>query len=117
MGFGGLAGGNLGKMLMKQMEEMQRKVERIQAELGEERIESSAGGGMVTAVANGLGELLEVRIKPEVVDPDDVEMLQDLITAAVNEALTRAHSLRETRMGEVTGGLNVPGMGKLPGMF
>jgi len=114
MGFGG---GNLGKMLMKQMEEMQRKMERIQAELGEERIEASAGGNMVTAVANGMGDLLEVRIKPEVVDPDDVEMLQDLVTAAVNEALGRAHARREERMSEVTGGLNVPGMGKLPGMF
>jgi len=116
MGFGGLSG-NLGKMLMKQMEEMQRKMERAQAELGEERIEASAGGGMVSAVANGLGELREVRIKPEVVDPDDVEMLQDLVTAAVNEALSQAQTRREARMGEVTGGLNVPGLGKLPGMF
>ena len=116
MGFGGMSG-NMGKMLMKQMEEMQRKMERIQRELGEERIDASAGGGMVTAIANGLGELLEVRIKPEVVDPDDVEMLQDLVTAAVNEALTRAQARREERMAEVTGGLNVPGMGKLPGLF
>jgi len=112
MGFGG---GNLGKMLMKQMEEMQRKMERIQAELGEERIEATAGGGMVVAVANGMGELIDVRIKPEVVDPDDVEMLQDLILAAVNEALTQANSRRETRMAEVTGGMNIPGIGKLPG--
>jgi DNA-binding YbaB/EbfC family protein len=119
MGFGGGGGmsGNLGKMLMKQMEEMQRKAERIQAELGELRIEASAGGGMVTAVASGLGELVEVRIKPDVVDPDDVEMLQDLVLAAVNEALTRAASTREERMAEVTGGMNLPGMGQLPGMF
>jgi len=114
MGFGG---GNMGKMLMKQMEEMQRKMERIQRELGEERIEASAGGGMVVAIANGVGELLEVRIKPEVVDPDDVEMLQDLVTAAVNEALTHALARREERTSELTGGLNIPGMGKLPGMF
>ena len=112
MGFGG---GNLGKMLMKQMEEMQRKMERIQAELGEERIEASAGGGIVTAIASGMGELVELRIKPEVVDPDDVEMLQDLVLAAVNEALDRAQSRKEERMSEVTGGLNVPGLGKLPG--
>ena len=111
MGFGG----NMGKMLMKQMEEMQRKMERIQTELAAERIEASAGGNMVTAVVNGQGELLEMRIKPEVVDPDDVEMLQDMVTAAVNEALTRAQQLRESRMGELTGGLNIPGMGKLPG--
>ena len=113
MGFGG---GNMGKMLMKDGE-MQRKMERIQSELGEERIEASAGGNMVVAVANGLGELREIRIKPEVVDPDDVEMLQDLVTAAVNEALVRAQARREERMSEVTGGLNIPGMGKLPGMF
>ncbi len=112
MGFGG---GNLGKMLLKQMEEMQRKMERIQAELGEERFEATAGGGMVTAVATGLGELVDVRIKPEVVDPDDIEMLQDLIVAAVNEALTQAQARKEERMGEVTGGMNVPGLGKLPG--
>lgn len=113
MGFGG---GNLQKMLMKQMEEMQRKMERIQAELGEERLEASAGGNMVTAVASGLGELVDIRIKPEVVDPDDVDMLQDLVLAAVNEALTRAQARKEERMGEVTGGLNVPGLGKLPGL-
>ncbi|MHB0936501.1 MAG: YbaB/EbfC family nucleoid-associated protein [Armatimonadota bacterium] len=111
----GLGGGNLGKMLMKQMEEMQRKMERIQAELGEERIEATSGGGMVTATASGLGELVDLQVKPEVVDPDDVEMLQDLILAAVNEALQRANRRREERMGEVTGGMNVPGLGKLPG--
>lgn len=115
MGFG--MSGNMGKMLKKQMEEMQRKMERIQAELGVERIEASAGGGMVTAVANGLGELLEVRIKPEVVDPDDVEMLQDLVTAAVGEAVSRSQARREDRMSELTGGLNLPGMGSLPGLF
>jgi len=115
MGFGG---GNMGKMLMKQMEEMQRKMERIQAELGEERIEAAAGGGMVSAVANGMGVLLEVRIKPEVVDPDDVEMLQDLVTAAVTEALARANVRREERMGELTGGMKLPGMGGgMPGLF
>ena len=115
MGFG--MSGNMGKMLKKQMEDMQRKMERIQAELGAERIEASAGGGMVTAIADGMGELLEVRIKPEVVDPDDVEMLQDLVTAAVKEALGRAHERREERMSEVTGGLSLPGMGNLGGLF
>lgn len=116
MGFGGMGGG-MGKMLMKQMEEMQRKMERIQAELAEERIEAGAGGGMVVAIADGMGTLRAVRIKPEVVDPDDVEMLQDLVTAAVSEALTRAQARREERMGELTGGLQLPGIGKLPGMF
>ncbi len=116
MGFGGFPG-NMGKMLKKQMDDMQRKMERIQAELGEERIEASVGGGMVTAVANGLGELHEVRIKPEVIDPDEADMLQDLVVAAVNEALGRAQVLREERMSEVTGGLNLPGMGNLPGLF
>lgn len=115
MGFGG---GNMGKMLMKQMEEMQRKMERIQAELAEERIEATAGGGMVTAIASGMAVMQEVHIKPEVVDPDDVEMLQDLVTAAVNEVLTRANARREERMGELTNGLKLPGMGGgMPGLF
>lgn len=105
--------GNMGKMIKKQMEDMQRKMERIQAQLGEERIEANAGGGMVTAVADGLGILLEVRIKPEVIDPDDAEMLQDLVVAAVTEALASANAMREERMGEVTGGLNIPGMPSL----
>ena len=113
MGFGGGMSGNMGKMIKKQMEDMQRKMERIQAQLGEERIEANAGGGMVTAVANGLGVLLEVRIKPEVIDPDDAEMLQDLVVAAVTEALGNANAMREERMGEVTGGLNIPGMPSL----
>ena len=108
-------GGNMGKMLMKQMEEMQRKMARIQAELGAERIEGSAGGGMVTAIAEGLGALHAVKIKADVVDPDDVEMLEDLVTAAVNDALSRANARREERMSEVTGGMSLPGMGKLPG--
>ena len=115
MGFGMGGGGNLGKMLMKQMEEMQRKMERVQEELGQQRIEASAGGGMITAVVNGMGEVLEVRIKPEVVDPDDVEMLQDLVVAAMNEALSQATEIREKRIGEVTGGMGLPGMGQLPG--
>jgi DNA-binding YbaB/EbfC family protein len=106
MGFGGA---NMAKMMKKQMEEMQRKMARIQEELDAERLEASAGGGMVTAVASGLGDLVEVRIKPEVVDPEDVEMLQDLVVAAVNEALTQANQRRESRMAEVTGGLQLPG--------
>ncbi len=99
----------MGKMLMRQMEEMQRKMERIQTELGEERIEATAGGGMVTAVANGLAELKEVHIRPDVVDPDDVEMLEDLVLAAVTEALTHAKARMESRMGEATSGLRLPG--------
>ena len=112
MGFGGMSG-NMGKMLKKQMEDMQRKMERIQTELGQQRIEAAAGGGMVVAVATGLGVLHEIRVKPEVVDPDDIEMLQDLIVAAVNEAVGQAQALREERMAEVTGGLNIPGMPNL----
>ncbi len=113
MGFGrmggGGGGGNMGKMLMKQMEEMQRKSERIQEELAEKRIQGSAGGGMVVATADGLGKLLEVIIKPEVVDPDDVEMLQDLVVAAVSEAITSAQAIREESMGALTGGMKLPG--------
>ncbi|MEI7832482.1 MAG: YbaB/EbfC family nucleoid-associated protein [bacterium] len=113
MGFGrmggGGGGGNMGKMLMKQMEDMQRKAERIQEELAEKRIQGSAGGGMVVATADGQGKLLEVIIKPEVVDPDDVEMLQDLVLAAVSEAITSAQAIREESMGALTGGMKLPG--------
>jgi nucleoid-associated protein EbfC len=103
-------GGGMGRMLMKQMEEMQRKMERTKDELAEERIERAAGGGAVTAVANGLGEVVEVRIKPEVVDPEDVEMLQDLVTAAVREAGAAGRARMEERMGALTGGLRIPGL-------
>jgi DNA-binding YbaB/EbfC family protein len=100
--------------MMKQLQEMQRKMADAQEQLAHETVEASAGGGMVTAVVSGDLELKEVRIKPEAVDPDDVEMLQDLVTAAVNEALRSAQDLAQQRMGGATAGMQLP---NIPGMF
>jgi len=110
-GFPGFGGGNLGN-LMKQAQKMQKDMERVQAELAEKTVEATAGGGAVTVVASGKKEIKEINIKPEAVDPDDVEMLQDLILAAVNEALRKADEMVNSEMGKITGGL-----GGIPGMF
>lgn len=101
--------GGLGNM-MKQIQKMQAKMEEIQAQLAEAEVEGTAGGGMVKAIANGKQDLLEIKIDPEVVNPDDIEMLQDLIVAAVNQARQKAQDLQNERMAELTGGLNIPGM-------
>ncbi|PKK82939.1 MAG: YbaB/EbfC family nucleoid-associated protein [candidate division Zixibacteria bacterium HGW-Zixibacteria-1] len=101
--------GDLGNM-MKQIQKMQAQMEQIQAELAETQVDGTAGGGMVTAVVNGKQDLLEIKIDPEVVDPKDVEMLQDLIVAAVNQARQKAQELQAERMSSLTGGLNLPGM-------
>jgi len=103
--------GGIEKMVMEQM----RRLQEIQEALKQERVEASAGGGMVTAVANGLGELSEVTIAREVVDPDDIEMLQDLVLAAVKEVLDKAKAMQQERTAEMTGGLNVPGLDGLLG--
>ena len=103
---------NMGN-LMKQAQQFQTKMAKLQEELGDKTVEASAGGGMVTAVANGRQEILSVKIDPEVVDPDDVEMLQDLIQAAVNDALTRAKDMVNEEMGRLTKGLNLP---NIPGL-
>lgn len=100
---------NLGNLL-KQAQKFQSQVSQIQAELGEQRVEVSAGGGMVTAIVNGRQELLGVRIDPQVVDPSDVEMLEDLVVAAVSEAMTRASEMAAERMRKLTGGLELPGI-------
>ena len=84
----------------------------MQKDLETKTVEATAGGGAVRAVVNGRKEVLEIELKPEVVDPDDVEMLQDLIVAAVNEALRNADAMVNSSMGQITGGLNLPG-----GMF
>lgn len=108
---GGLGG------LLKQAQKMQQEIERIQKELAGLRIEGSAGGGMVKAVASGAQELLEIKIDPEVVDPNDVEMLEDLVVAAVNQALENAKAKAEAEMARATGGL-MPNFGgvKIPGL-
>ena len=104
---------NMGN-LMKQAQQFQGKMAKLQEELGEKTIEASAGGGMVTVVANGRQEIVSVEIDPEVVDPDDVEMLKDLILAAVNDALARAKNMVSEEMGKLTQGLNLP---NIPGLF
>ena len=104
---------NMGN-LMKQAQQFQGRMAKLQEELGEKTIEASAGVGMVTVVANGRQEIVSVEIDPEVVDPDDVEMLKDLILAAVNDALTRAKTMVNEEMGKLTQGLNLP---NIPGLF
>ena len=101
--------GNMQKM-MKQMQKMQKDMAEAQEELGEEKIEGTAGGGMVTVVVTGHKEVVDVTIKEEVVDPEDVEMLQDLVLAATNDALKKADELTNERMGKFTKGMNLPGM-------
>jgi nucleoid-associated protein EbfC len=111
MGGGGMPGGvsgGMGANLMAQMRKMQEEMEKVQTALGDEQITGTAGGGMVTAVVNGHQELLSLIIKPEVVDPDDVEMLQDLVLAAVNDAMEKSKALAEERMSGLTGGLGLP---------
>ncbi|KEK17098.1 YbaB/EbfC family nucleoid-associated protein [Bacillus manliponensis] len=103
--------GNMNNM-MKQMQKMQKKMAEAQEALGEETVEGTAGGGMVTVIANGHKQILDVKIKEEVVDPEDVEMLQDLVLAATNDALKKAEELSASTMGQFTKGLNLPG-----GMF
>jgi len=96
--------------LMKQAQEMQAKMEALSEELGQREVRATAGGGMVEVVANGKHELLSIKIKPEVVVADDVEMLEDLIVTAVNEARRKADEMMQTEMGKATGGMNLPGM-------
>ncbi|HLQ97690.1 MAG TPA: YbaB/EbfC family nucleoid-associated protein [Candidatus Dormibacteraeota bacterium] len=101
--------GNMGNM-MKQMQQMQRKMLKAQDELHEMTFEASVGGGMVTVTANGKKEIVDVQINEEVVDPDDVEMLQDLILTAVNDVLAQIEEKTNATMGKFTKGLNMPGM-------
>lgn len=101
--------GNMQNM-MKQMQKMQKKMQEAQEELGEKRIEGTAGGGMVSVIVSGHKEVLEVTIKEEVVDPEDIEMLQDLVLAAVNDAMKKAEELASSTMGQFTKGMNLPGM-------
>jgi nucleoid-associated protein EbfC len=99
----------LGKM-MKQAQQLQAKMLKLQEELAEKTVETSAGGGMVKVIASGRQQLVSIQIEKEVVDPDDVEMLQDLILAAANDALTKAQEMVTEEMNKLTGGLNLPGM-------
>ena len=106
---GGAMPGNMNNM-MKQVQKMQKDMEKIQAELSEKEVEASAGGGAVTVKANGKKEIVSITIKQEVVDPDDVEMLEDLILTAVNQALQAAEDMANASMGKITGGMGMPGL-------
>ncbi|OPL16898.1 MAG: nucleoid-associated protein [delta proteobacterium MLS_D] len=95
---------------MKQAQQMQAKMLEIQEELEKRTVEASSGGGMVTAVVNGKFELESLKIERDVVSPDDIEMLQDLVTAAVNEGIRKAQEMSREEMAKVTGGMNIPGL-------
>lgn len=96
--------------IMKQAQKLQEKMAKVQEELASKTVEATSGGGMVTAVVNGKFELLSIRIEKDVVNPDDVEMLQDLIVAAVNEGVRKAQEMAAAEMAKITGGLSIPGL-------
>ena len=98
------------RTIIKQAQQMQKKMMQLQEELAAKTVEASSGGGMVTAVVNGKDELVSLKIEKDVVNPDDIEMLQGLIVAAVNEAVRKAQEMATAEMSKITGGLNVPGM-------
>jgi len=103
---------NMGDMgnIFKQAQKMQKDIAKIQGQLKEMIVEGAAGGGMVKVQANGASEVVSVKINPEAIDPNDVDILEDLVIVAVNTALKKAEELREKETAKVTGGLNLPGM-------
>jgi DNA-binding YbaB/EbfC family protein len=101
---------------MQQVKMLQDKMAKMQEELADKTVESSSGGGMVTAIMNGRQELVGLKIDRQVVDPNDVEMLEDLVVAAINDALRKSQEMAAGEMGKIAGGLNLPGL-KLPGLF
>ncbi|MGD9474579.1 MAG: YbaB/EbfC family nucleoid-associated protein [Eubacteriaceae bacterium] len=106
---GGMGGGNMNNM-MKQVQKMQQDMAKLQAELEEKEVEATAGGGAVKVVATGKKNIVSINISPEVVDEDDLEMLEDLVMAAVNEALVKADEMVNSEMAKITGGMNIPGL-------
>ncbi len=103
--------------LMKEAQKMQAEMAKMQEAAKEKTVEASSGGGMVTVVANGGGEIVSINIDKEVVSPDDVDMLQDLIIAASNEAIRRASEMVSEEMSKLTGGMQIPGLGDLGNLF
>ncbi|MBF0376711.1 MAG: YbaB/EbfC family nucleoid-associated protein [Desulfamplus sp.] len=101
--------GNMGNM-MKQAQQLQKKMLKTQEELASKTVEATAGGGMVKVVANGAQKIESISFEKEVVDPEDIEMLQDLVLAAVNDALTKSQEMVSSEMGKLTGGFNIPGL-------
>ena len=105
----GMGGGNMQKQL-QQMQAMQRQMEALQAEIEEKEVQTTAGGGAVSVTISGKKEITRLEIKPEVCDPDDIEMLQDLIIVAVNEGLRQIDEISNSEMSKLTGGLGIPGL-------
>nr|WP_330369529.1 YbaB/EbfC family nucleoid-associated protein [Clostridioides mangenotii] len=102
-------GGNMNQ-LMKQAQKMQENMQKAQEELESKELEASVGGGAVTVKINGKKEIIDIKIKPEVVDPDDIEMLQDLVLSAVNQAIKSVEDIQANQMNKLTGGMNIPGL-------
>ena len=96
--------------MIKQVQKMQQKMMALQEQLEQQRVEASSGGGMVTVVANGRQDILEIKIHPDVVNPSEVEMLEDLILAAINQARQRAQEMMSDQMNQITGGIQIPGL-------
>lgn len=108
-GMGGMGGGNMNNML-RQAKKMQEEMEKAQQDLEQKELEASVGGGAVSVKVNGKKEVLSITLSPDAVDPDDVDMLQDLIVTAVNEALRKADEAAASSLGSITGGMSIPGL-------
>ncbi len=98
------------KNMMKQVQDIQGRINGMQSELAEKTVETSSGGGMVTVTANGKQEIISITISPEIIDPSDISMLQDLITAAVNTALKSSKDMMQEELSKITGGIKIPGL-------
>ena len=98
------------KNMMKQVQDIQGRINGMQSELAEKTVETSSGGGMVTVTANGKQEIISINISPEIIDPSDISMLQDLITAAVNAALKSSKEMMQEELSKITGGIKIPGL-------
>ena len=96
--------------MMKQVQDIQGRINSMQGELAEKTIETSTGGGMVTVTANGKQEIISINISPEIIDPNDISMLQDLVTAAVNSALKSSKEMMQEELSKITGGIKIPGL-------
>jgi len=97
--------------IMKEAQKLQQQMEKIQAEVAQKKVEATVGGGMVTVEANGKQEIVSIKISPEVVSRDDVQMLEDLVLAACNESLRKSREMMQQELGKLTGGLRIPGLG------
>ena len=108
---GGGGGGGTGGGMMQQIQKLQEEMAKTQEELGQETVSVTVGGGAITVVITGQQHIESIQIDPEVIDPEDVEMLQDLVVAAVNEAVEKSREMAAERLGKLTGGLDIPGLG------